>query len=181
MVCRLICGGSQKVHIIPSSTRLEIVSHSELKLFDFYIIFPMLSWLLAIQGQCIRWSYAAAEKTLFIAASCTQRTKCHIIFCAIIRTKCFMYMLSSAHPYSTVKAESADTTHVNCPHFTLIHDHQIRGTLNTGTPVEDGVFILKLLRGVSRPEIQLGLAIYSECDPCCAPLICVSFGTGTSK
>ncbi len=33
-------------------------------------------------------------------------------------------------------------------------------TLKTGIPVEEGV--LKLLRRVSRPEIQLGVAFHSE-------------------
>ena len=35
-------------------------------------------------------------------------------------------------------------------------------TLKTGTPIQDGDYILKLLRGVSCPEIQLGVGIYSE-------------------
>ncbi len=37
----------------------------------------------------------------------------------------------------------------------------LRYTLKTGTPVEDLEPILKSLRGVSRPEIQLGLGIHS--------------------
>ncbi len=37
-------------------------------------------------------------------------------------------------------------------------------TLKTGIPAEDVDPILKLLRGVSRPEIQLGVAIHSELD-----------------
>ena len=37
-------------------------------------------------------------------------------------------------------------------------------TLKTGTPVEDGDSVLKLLRGISRPEIQLGVGINSELD-----------------
>ncbi len=37
-------------------------------------------------------------------------------------------------------------------------------TLKSGTPVEDGDPILKLLRGVSRLEIQLGVDIHSELD-----------------
>ena len=37
-------------------------------------------------------------------------------------------------------------------------------TLKTGTPVEDGDPILKLLWGVSCPEIQLGVGIHSELD-----------------
>ena len=37
-------------------------------------------------------------------------------------------------------------------------------TLKTGTPVEDGDPIFKLLQGVSRPEIQLGVGIHSKLD-----------------
>ena len=37
-------------------------------------------------------------------------------------------------------------------------------TLKTGIPVEEGDFILKLLRRVSRPETQLGVGIHSELD-----------------
>ena len=37
-------------------------------------------------------------------------------------------------------------------------------TLKTGTPVEDGDPILKLLWGVSRLEIHLGVDIQSELD-----------------
>ncbi len=37
-------------------------------------------------------------------------------------------------------------------------------TLITGIPVEEGDSILKLLRRVSRPEIQLGMGIHSELD-----------------
>ena len=36
--------------------------------------------------------------------------------------------------------------------------------LKTGTTIEDGDPILKLLQGVSRPEIQLGMGIHSELD-----------------
>ncbi len=39
-------------------------------------------------------------------------------------------------------------------------------TLKTGTPFEDGNSILKLLLGVSHPEIQLGVAIYAELNIC---------------
>ena len=35
-------------------------------------------------------------------------------------------------------------------------------TLKTCTPVEDGDSTLKLLQGVSHPEIQLGAGIYPE-------------------
>ena len=35
-------------------------------------------------------------------------------------------------------------------------------TLKTGIPVEEGDSILKLLRRVSRPDIQLGVGIHSE-------------------
>ncbi len=37
-------------------------------------------------------------------------------------------------------------------------------TLKTGTAVEDGDPILKLLRRVYHPEIQLGVGIHSELD-----------------
>ncbi len=37
-------------------------------------------------------------------------------------------------------------------------------TLKTGIPIEEGDSILKLLRRGSRPEIQLGLGIYSKLD-----------------
>ncbi len=37
-------------------------------------------------------------------------------------------------------------------------------TLKTGIPIEEGDSILKLLRRVSRPEIQLGVGIHSELD-----------------
>ena len=37
-------------------------------------------------------------------------------------------------------------------------------TLKTGIPIEEGDSILKLLRRVSRPEIQLGMGIHSELD-----------------
>ncbi len=37
-------------------------------------------------------------------------------------------------------------------------------TLKTGIPVEEGESILKLLRRVSHPEIQLGVGIHSELD-----------------
>ncbi len=37
-------------------------------------------------------------------------------------------------------------------------------TLKTGTPVEDGDPILKLLQRVSCPEIQFGVGIHSELD-----------------
>ena len=37
-------------------------------------------------------------------------------------------------------------------------------TLKTGTPVEDGDSNFKLLREVSRPEIQLGVGTHSELD-----------------
>ena len=33
-------------------------------------------------------------------------------------------------------------------------------TVKTGTPVEDGDSVLKLLRGLSHPEIQLGMDIH---------------------
>ncbi len=39
-----------------------------------------------------------------------------------------------------------------------------RYTLKTGIPVEEGDCILKLLRRLSRPEIQLGVAFHSELD-----------------
>ncbi len=42
--------------------------------------------------------------------------------------------------------------------ITVIATH----TLKTGIPVEEGDSILKLLRRVSRPEIQLGVVFYSE-------------------
>ena len=35
-------------------------------------------------------------------------------------------------------------------------------TLKTGTPFEDGDSVLKLLRGVSRPEIELGVGFHSD-------------------
>ena len=37
-------------------------------------------------------------------------------------------------------------------------------TLKTAIPIEDVDPILKLLRGVSCPEIQLGVAIHSELE-----------------
>ncbi len=37
-------------------------------------------------------------------------------------------------------------------------------TLKTGIPVEEGDCILKLLRRVSHPEIQSGVAFHSELD-----------------
>ena len=37
-------------------------------------------------------------------------------------------------------------------------------TLKTDIPIEDLDPILKLLRGVSRPDIQLGVASHSELD-----------------
>ncbi len=40
--------------------------------------------------------------------------------------------------------------------------YHIPYTLKTGTPGEEGNPILKLLRGVSRPEIQLEMGIHSE-------------------
>ncbi len=44
-------------------------------------------------------------------------------------------------------------------------DYQIMYyTLKTGMPVEEGDSILKLLRRVSRPDIQLGVGIHSELD-----------------
>ncbi len=39
----------------------------------------------------------------------------------------------------------------------------MRYTLKTGIPTEDVDPILKLLRGVSRPETQLGVAIHGIC------------------
>ncbi len=42
----------------------------------------------------------------------------------------------------------------------VVHFH----TLKTGIPVKEGDSILKLLRRVSRPEIQLGVGIHSELD-----------------
>ncbi len=46
--------------------------------------------------------------------------------------------------------------------FNTIHERYILRTLKTGTPVEDADPILKLLRRLSRPEIQLGVGIHSE-------------------
>ncbi len=40
----------------------------------------------------------------------------------------------------------------------------VQYTLKTYIPVEEGDCILKLLRRVSRPEIQLGVAFHSELD-----------------
>ncbi len=40
--------------------------------------------------------------------------------------------------------------------------HGAHYTLKTGTPAGDGYSILKLLRGVSHPEIQLGVGIYGN-------------------
>ncbi len=38
-------------------------------------------------------------------------------------------------------------------------------TLKTGMPVEEGDSILKLMRSISRPEIQLGVGFYAQvCD-----------------
>ncbi len=48
-----------------------------------------------------------------------------------------------------------------CQHDAYVsHIH----TLKTGIPVEEGDCILKLLRRVSCPEIQLGVAFHSESD-----------------
>ncbi len=44
-------------------------------------------------------------------------------------------------------------------------------TLKTGIPVEEGDSILKLLWRVSRPEIQLGVGMYSE--PCYLTILAI--------
>ncbi len=53
---------------------------------------------------------------------------------------------------------------VNAHTFSLDLDSQ-RYTLKTGVPVEEGDSILKLLRRVSRPQIQLGV-VHSDKNIC---------------